>query len=176
MSPAIAGQHPQRSFRLPEEDSGELLMHLAAPGASHRAEQLDLPKKDERITLKAIMPASPVISSVLTQLCRIARAPMTGTERALRANSLLTDDMTLEQLVAAVARRDLTWSSQQAIDHGIDIETWLEAVHVAGLPESDSITVLIERLHRAEAVAEILKAGYRPGRSAVGRLIWSGRV
>jgi predicted transcriptional regulator len=77
--------------------------------------------------------------------------------------------------VAAVTRRDLAWSSQQAIDHGIDIETWLEAVHVAGLPESDSITVLIDRLHRAEAIAQILKAGYRPGRSAVGRLIWVGR-
>ena len=121
------------------------------------------------------MPASPVISSVLTQLCRIARAPMTGTERALRADSLLAGDITLEELVAAVTRRDLAWSSQQAIDHGIDIETWLEAVHVAGLPESDSITVLIDRLHRAEAIAQILKAGYRPGRSAVGRLIWVGR-
>lgn len=121
------------------------------------------------------MPASPVVSAVLTQLCRIARAPLTGTERALRANSLLTDDLTLTELVAAVTRGDLEWSKQQAIDHGIDVETWLEAVHVADLPRSDSIDALVERLHRAEAIAEILKAGYRPGRSAVGRFTWIGR-
>jgi hypothetical protein len=121
------------------------------------------------------MPASPVISSVLTQLCRIARAPMTERERALRANALLADDIRLEDLVAAVARGDLAWSSQQAMDHGINVETWLEAVQVADLPKSDSIDVLIDRLHRAEAVAQILKAGYRPGQSAVGRLIWPGR-
>ena len=100
---------------------------------------------------------------------------MTGAERALRAESFLTDDVTLEELVAAVTRGDLAWSGQQAADHGIDVETWLEAVHVADLPKSDSITALIDRLHRAEAIAQILKAGYKPGRSVVGRLIWTGR-
>lgn len=109
-------------------------------------------------------------------MCRIARAPMTGAERELRVNSLLAGYVTLEALVAAAARGDLAWSSQQAIDHGIDVETWLEAVHVAGVPKSDSIPVLIDRVHGAEAVAQILKAGYRPGRSAVGRLIWWGLV
>jgi hypothetical protein len=112
---------------------------------------------------------------VLTQLCRIARAPMTASERALRARALLADDITLETLVAAVGRGDIAWSSEQAAEHGIDVQTWLEAVHVADLPNSDSLEVLIDRLHRAEAAAEILKAGYRPGRSAVGRFIWSGR-
>jgi hypothetical protein len=122
------------------------------------------------------MPASPVISSVLTQLGRIARAPLTAAERALRAKSLLTGDITLAEIAAATARGDIAWSSQQAIDHQIDVETWLQAVHIADLPKSDSIAILIDRLHRAEAVAEILKAGYRPGQGAVGHLKWSGRV
>ncbi len=121
------------------------------------------------------MPTSPAISSLLTQLSRIAKAPMTEAERALRADSFLTGDVTLEELVAAVTRGDLAWSSKQAEDHGVDVETWLMAVRVADLPKSDSIAVLIDRLHRAEALAEILKAGYVPGRSAAGRLIWSGR-
>jgi hypothetical protein len=100
---------------------------------------------------------------------------MTGAERELHANSLLAGDVTLEALTAAVSRGDLEWSQQQAFDHGIDVEAWLEAVHVADLPGSESMAVLIDRLHRAEAVADILKAGYHPTRNRAGRLVWSVR-
>jgi hypothetical protein len=121
------------------------------------------------------MLTDPAISLVMTQLSRIARAPLTGTERELRATSLLGPDVTLEDITGAVVRGDLEWSQQQAIDHGIDVEAWIEAVHVADVPRSESLVALVDRLHRAEAVAEILKAGYTPTRSRAGRLVWSVR-
>jgi hypothetical protein len=119
--------------------------------------------------------SSEAISAVLAQLSQIARAPLTADQRELRARSLVTGDVTLEALVAAVSRGDLDWNQQQAIEYEIDVPTWLEAVHLADLPRSDSLPALIERLHQAEAFAAILKAGYKPGRSTLGRLVWAGR-
>jgi hypothetical protein len=121
-----------------------------------------------------MMPTDPVISSVLTQLSRIARAPMTPAERELRARSLL-GDLAPETVAAATATGETEWNRRQASDQGIDAEMWLQAVHIAGLPNSDSLSTLIDRLHRAEAAAEILKAGYRPGQGAGGILAWSPR-
>jgi hypothetical protein len=121
------------------------------------------------------MPADAVTSSVLNQLSRIARAPMTAAERELRAGSFLTSGVTLETLRTAIASGDLEWNLQQADEHGIDAEMWLRAVHLAGLPSSQSLGRLLEGLHQAEAIAEILKAGYQPGRSNAGHLVWSVR-
>ena len=117
----------------------------------------------------------PAVSSVLTQLSRLARAPMTGAERDLRGKALLTGDVTLESITASVNRGGPSWSREQAAEHGIDVELWVEALHIADVARSESIGVLIERLHRAEAVAEILKAGYKQGRGHGGRLVWSVR-
>jgi hypothetical protein len=122
-----------------------------------------------------MMSSSPVLSSVLTHLSRIARAPMTEPERRLRAESFLTGDVTLEMLVSAVARADLEWNRQQAANHKIDETTWLQALHVADVMGSQSLSALIDRLHKAEAVASILKAGYQPEQSSAGFVVWSPR-
>jgi hypothetical protein len=121
------------------------------------------------------MSSNPAVSSVLAQLSRIARAPMTASERELRADSFLAGSVTLESLRTAIANGDLEWTLAQADEHGIDVETWLRAVHIADLPRSDSLGELLTRLHQAEAIAEILKAGYQPGRNNAGHLAWSVR-
>jgi hypothetical protein len=112
---------------------------------------------------------------VLAELSRIARAPMTASERELRASSLLTSGLTLNSLRTAIGDGDLEWNRHQAEEHGIDAEAWLRAVHIADLPRSASLSGFLDSLHRAEAIAAILKAGYRPGRNNVGHLVWSVR-
>jgi hypothetical protein len=118
----------------------------------------------------------PAVSAVLAELSRIARAPMTAAEREHRVKDILGNDLTLEELAKWTAQGDsLAWSRQQAAEHGVNMETWLEAVHLVDLPKSDSVSVLLDRLRRAESVIDILKVGYRPEKTAYGRLIWPGR-
>lgn len=115
------------------------------------------------------------VSAALTQLTSIAQAPMTAPERALRAQPVISGDLTLAGVVKATSRADTAWCKERAASHGIDPETWLQAVHVADVPASDSLDALIDRLHRAEAAADLLKAGYKAERGAGGKLVWSGR-
>lgn len=115
------------------------------------------------------------ISAALKQLTSIAQAPMTAPERALRAKPVLGAELSISDVVSATTRGDSDWCTERAAAHGIDIETWLQAVHVADLPNSDSLDTLIDRLHRAEAAAELLKAGYKAGHGPQNRLTWSGR-
>jgi hypothetical protein len=121
------------------------------------------------------MPPDRVLSAVLAEFSRVARAPLTAAERELRASSLLTSGVTLQLLRTAIGDGDLEWNRQQAEEHGIDAEAWLRAVHIADLPRSASLGRFLDGLHRAEAIAAILKAGYQPGRNNVGHLVWSVR-
>ena len=121
------------------------------------------------------MAGDEVLSALLTQLDAIARAPMTGPERELRATSLLQAGLQPGDLASATARVELAWNKQKASEYVVPTETWLQAVEVAGLPASASLAELLDRLHRAEAVVNILKAGYMAGRDPLGRLTWFGR-
>jgi hypothetical protein len=121
------------------------------------------------------MAADDAISATLAQLTSIAQAPMTAPERLQRAKPVVGKDLALGDIVGAASRGDTPWCGERAAAHGIDVETWLQAVHVADVPNSDSLDALIDRLHRAEAAADMLKAGYKPERGAQGRLTWSGR-
>lgn len=100
---------------------------------------------------------------------------MTTPERELRARPLLATGVSASELAKATARADLPWSVTQATEHGVDVTTWLQAVHVVDLPASTSLVDLLNRLHRAEAAAELLKAGYSGGRSPLGQITWTGR-
>lgn len=113
-------------------------------------------------------------SALLDQLDRIARAPMTGQERELRANSLLGDSVKVASLAAATASEDLSWSATKASEHGVPTALWLRAAETAGLPTSTSVAELLNRMHRTDAIAEMLKAGYAAGVDPL-RITWRGR-
>jgi hypothetical protein len=115
------------------------------------------------------------LSAVLVQLDRIAKAPMTATERELRAKSVLGGSVDVESLAAATAREDLHWSVEKAAEHGVPTHTWVRATEVVGLPASSSLAELLERMHRADAAAEMLKAGYAAGIDPLGARNWRAR-
>jgi len=114
-------------------------------------------------------------SALLVQLDRIAKAPMTSQERTLRATSLLGASVDLSKLVGATASEDLAWNATKASEHGAPVTLWLRAVAAAGIPTSASVAELLDRMHRADAIAEMLKAGYAAGFDPLGnRTTWRG--
>jgi hypothetical protein len=114
-------------------------------------------------------------SALLVQLDRIAKAPMTAAERELRAQSVLGDGVQAAALAAAIADAGLPWNAEKASEHGIALHTWLRAAEVVGLPGSTSLGELLDRLHRADAAAEMLKAGYVAGIDPLGARTWRAR-
>lgn len=115
-------------------------------------------------------------SHLLWQLDGIANAPMTASQRERRAQPLLdAAGLSAAEVARATARAELPWNTRKAQEYGVPPETWLRAVSTAELPTSESLADLLARLHRAEAAAGLLKAGYTPSRDPSGRLIWSGR-
>jgi hypothetical protein len=115
------------------------------------------------------------LSALLTQLDRIAKAPMTAGERELRAKSILGSGIEPGALAAATTNEDLPWNAAKASEHGVGPQLWLRAVDAVGLPASSSLPELLERLHRADAAAEMLKAGYAAGVDPFGSRTWRGR-
>jgi hypothetical protein len=101
-----------------------------------------------------------LLSPLLTQLDGIARAPMTAQERELRAKSVLGDTLEVGDVAGAMAREDLPWNAAKASEHGVPTKLWLRAVETADIPASASVDQLLERMHRADAMAEMIKAGY----------------
>lgn len=121
------------------------------------------------------MATDEALTVVLAQLASVSRAPMTTPERELRARPLLAGGLTASELARATARADLPWTVAQAKEHGVDVNTWLQAVHIVDLPASASTADLLNRLHRVEAAADLLRAGYSGGRNPLGQITWSGR-
>lgn len=110
------------------------------------------------------------MTGLLTRLASIAKAPMTAQERELRAKPLLGGGLNPAEVAQATSRSDLPWNKMKASEYEVAIETWIQAVWVVDLPASTSLAELLERLHRAEAAADLLKAGYEPGRNWLGVL------
>ena len=104
---------------------------------------------------------SDVLSALLTQLDRFARAPMTAQERELRAKSLLGPALEARYVAWAIANEELAWNAAKASEHEVPTELWLQAVEAAGLPACTSVAELLEAMHRADAIADMMKAGYR---------------
>lgn len=100
------------------------------------------------------------LSALLTQLDRIARAPMTAHERELRANAAMGDTLEVTYVASAMTSNRLAWSTEKASEHGVPTEVWLRAVAAADIPSSASVGELLVRMHRADAIAEMMKAGY----------------
>jgi hypothetical protein len=114
-------------------------------------------------------------SALLAQLDRIAKAPMTRQERELRAKSILGAGLEPAELAAATASEELPWNASKASEHGVGVQLWLRAGATVGLPASASLPELLDKMHRADAVAEMLKAGYAAGIDPLGGLTWRAR-
>ena len=110
-----------------------------------------------------------VLSALLTQLDRFARAPMTGQERELRAKSVLGPTLDALYVARAITNEELAWNAAKASEHEVPTELWLQAVEAAGLPTCTSVAELLEAMHRADAIADMMKAGYR------GLVGWTSR-
>lgn len=102
-----------------------------------------------------------LLSPLLTQLDGIAKAPMTAQERELRAKSVLGESVDARYLASAMVRNDLDWNAAKASEHSVPAEVWLQALAAADIPASTSIGQLLERMHRADSIADIMRAGHR---------------
>lgn len=86
---------------------------------------------------------------------------MTRQEQELRAKSVLGDTLEVKDVAGAVTREELAWNAAKASEHGVPAELWLRAVEAADIAASVSIAQLLERMHRADAIAEMIKVGYQ---------------
>jgi hypothetical protein len=114
------------------------------------------------------------LSQLLDELDGIANAPMTSSQREMRAGPLLAESaVTVDELTRALARRNLPWNMRKAEETGVSIETWQRAVRIVLQSPGCTLRDLLERIHQAESVAQMLRSGYCAGRDAYGRLVWS---
>jgi hypothetical protein len=114
------------------------------------------------------------LTALLKQLDSIANAPMTAAQREMRAAPLLAAaKVAVTEMVAALGRADLQWTLDKALDCGVSVETWLAAVQAVGASPTDSLVELLDRIHRTESAAEMMKAGYWAAVDAAGRLTWN---
>lgn len=98
---------------------------------------------------------------------------MTAAQRVARAAPVLAAaGVTLASLKDAMSRADLPWNARQAASLGIDVGQWLLALNVSGVQDSGDLNDLLDSLHRSEAAAAMLRAGYRPSTEG-GALSWS---
>jgi len=115
------------------------------------------------------------LTEIITLLDGVANAPLTDSQRLQRAEPVLKmSGLSLQEIISALDSADLTWNSQKASEYGVNIDTWLEAQRVVRLPQSQSLSELISRIHQAEAAVAMLKAGYRAEVDPSGRINWSG--
>ena len=113
-------------------------------------------------------------TTALIELDSIANAAMTGPQREMRAAPVLTESgIDVAELCTALGTSDLPWNAKKASVYGVSVDAWLEALNVAGLSECKSLGDLLGVIHRAESAAAMLRAGYRPTRSAGGALSWT---
>lgn len=114
------------------------------------------------------------LTALLKQLDSIANAPLTAAQREMRAAPLLAAaQVAVPDVVTALGRADLRWTLEKAQEHGVSVETWLAAVQAMGASPTDSLIELMDRIHRTESAAEMMKAGYWAAVDAAGRLTWN---
>ena len=114
------------------------------------------------------------VTLLLRDLDAIANAPMTASQREMRAAPLLAESaVSVDDLTRALHRRSLGWNREKAEYASLPPEIWMRALRVVARPNCCTLRDLLELIHQAEAAASMLKAGYIAGRDAHGRLVWS---
>jgi hypothetical protein len=101
------------------------------------------------------------LSALLTQLDALARAPMTAKERELRAKTVLGPALEARYLARTMTSTDLAWNAAKAGEHGVPAETWVQALEAAGLSKCTSVGEVLDSMHRADSIAEMMKVGYK---------------
>src|SRR5512145_457556 len=120
------------------------------------------------------MASDETLTELLDQLDAIANAPMTAAQREMRASPLVVGaGVTVSEIVVAMSRPDLRWTIDKARECKVSVETWLAAVQAVGASPTDSLPELLDRIHRTESAAEMMKAGYWAALDAAGRLTWN---
>lgn len=113
-------------------------------------------------------------SAALAELDGIANAAMTQSEREMRASPVLKySSVAVSDVCAAMAGADLGWNRRKASAYGVSPAHWQQALAVAGLPGCDSLGGLLQVIHRAEAIAAMFRAGYRPQTDDSGHVSWA---
>jgi hypothetical protein len=114
------------------------------------------------------------LHDALVELFSVANSAMTRSQRSQRAAPVLTAaGLTVADVIAAIRRTDLPWNLERARVMGVGADAWQQALQVAELDAVQDVGQLLDMLHRAEAAAAMLRAGYRPRRDASGRLSWA---
>src|SRR5512145_774441 len=114
------------------------------------------------------------LTELMDQMDAIANAPMTAAQREMRAAPLLkAAGVSVPELIAAMARADFRWTLDKARELKVTVDTWLAAVQAVGAAPTDSLSELLDRIHRTESAAELMKAGYWAALDAAGRLTWN---
>ena len=113
------------------------------------------------------------VSALLTELSSIANAAMTADQREKRAAPVLAAaGVTVADVMAALSQPHLTWNIGKAGAYGIDIVRFLEGMHII-CTDIQTVPQLLDCIHRIEAAAAMLKAGYTATRDTTGKLAWS---
>jgi len=114
------------------------------------------------------------ITAVLIELDGIANAPMTGFQRVVRAQPVLSaHGLRLSDLTSVILHPDLPWHRSKSMIFGVTTEQWVDAVRIAGADGCDSLEAFLAAIHRAESAAAMLRAGYRASRDGSGEIGWS---
>lgn len=122
------------------------------------------------------MPEDQTLSAVLAELDAIANAPMTPAQRELRAAPVLAGNrLVLKDVITALQRPDLPWTTRKAGQYAVSIDTWLLATKIALRTPCISLADFLDRIHQSEAAAQMLKAGYKEQIDEHGNLTWTRR-
>ena len=114
------------------------------------------------------------LTELLMQLDGIANAPMTAEQREKRAQALLdAAGVSVAEIADRVFRLSLPWNREKANEAGVGVQTWLIAMRTVCRKAAQSVTDLLDCLHKAEAAVQMLKAGYSSGRDDKGGLTWT---
>ena len=119
------------------------------------------------------MPEDQTLNGVLTELDAIANTPMTPAQREVRAAPVVAAaGIVLDDLTAALARRDLGWCARKAEDYDVSMDTRMLATKIALRTPCLSLGDLLDRIHQSEAAVQMLKAGYSQNVDEYGKLTW----
>lgn len=114
------------------------------------------------------------LSAALVELEGIANSPMTAPQRLSRARPVLAATrLELPGVVAAAMDASVPWNAAKAARHGLTPEQWQEALALSGIADSTGLGEFLDALHRADAAAAMLKAGYSGKRAAGGDISWA---
>jgi hypothetical protein len=118
------------------------------------------------------MPDDTTIAAALTELDSIANAAMTSEQRVTRAQPIFGAALSLQDVLQALGRGDLSWNKSKAAEYSVSKEQWQQALELGGIAGSPDLSAFLKALHRAESAAAMLRAGYKASKGPTGAIAW----